>query len=197
MLGRDRLLARYIDGVARFCAETDAWRERGVDYTSPDRLRVVVSAPYARSYLRATDIELARSAGVAVDAKIRVHRHAVIMPGMLVAIRDRVYEVADTDSDALRTYVRLSSVTSDGVATLDPSTDDKTDIVVRRAQVGAARDTSAGKDVLQPQTTLVVRDCDYAGEKRLSYGGDSLVVVGTAGLGRWRRLTCRRVSGLR
>lgn len=186
------------DGVLRLCRETPARRERGTDWTGDAGLATVCELPYRRSQVRSQDVDVLGEAAQALTLKACVRRPPALSTTDVVVVDGHAYDLTRSDEDGRLAWLYLSQLTSAGtcelVATttayddlgLPTSTEARTTVLVRKAEIGASSVDSGALGIL----SVTIRSCDWDGERAVVMDGRRHSVTRVTGDGEWVRLDC-------
>lgn len=186
------------DGVLALCRETDARRERGLDWTGDTGLETVCELPYRKSQVRSQDVSVLGDDAQSLTLKVCVRRPPGLATTDVVVVDGRAYDLTRSDEDGRLAWLYLSQLTSAGtcelIATkttyddlgLPRSTETRTMVHVRTVSRGTAAADSGALGTL----SVTIRDCDWAGERAVAMGGRRHTVTKATGDGEWVRLAC-------
>ena len=202
MLRRKREVFAPTDGILVVMDETPERRARGVDFTGTEGLQGRHVLHFRQSRLRTDDVERAEADGVRVTRKVVCRLCPGVDAGAVVAIDHVAHDVTRVDFTARNMTLHLCELTHDGTCDLiaTKSTRDArgerttketpTTVYVREARTGGEAAEKAGLQSVWPTIELTVRQCDWDGERHVTYRGLRYAIRSTSGDGEWLRLTC-------
>lgn len=202
MLRRKREVFAPTDGILVVMDETAERQSRGIDFTGTEGLQGRHVLAFRQSRLRTDDLEMAEADGVRVTRKVVCRLCPGVDAGTVVAIDNVVHDVTRVDFTARNMTLHLCKLTHDGTCDLiatkstrdargeRTTKDTLTTVYVREAGMGGEASVKAGLQSVWPTIQLTIRQCDYDGERHVSYKGIRYAVTATQGDGSWVRLTC-------
>ena len=201
MLKVRREIGHLTDGVLTLYAETDARRERGIDWSTTFGLRELYELPFRSMQLRAKDADILGDDASRITRKVACRVSPDVDTEKLAHIDGRLYEVTRTDADARWHYLFLSELACDGVAMLvattttyergEPrSTETATPVYAKTASAGETDTDKGGFKSIWPTLALTIRACDYDRETIVRFVGKEYRIRKVTGDGEWLKLTC-------
>ena len=201
MLKAKREVGRLHEGVLTLYAETDARKERGIDWSTTAGLRELYELPFRSVQFRAKDADILGDDASRISRKVACRVSPDVDTEKLAHIDGRLYEVTRTDADAHWHYLFLSELACDGMATLvattttysrgEPtSTETTTPIYARIGSAGETDSDKGGFDSIWPTLALTIRACDYDRETVVRFAGKEYRIRKVVGDGEWLKLTC-------
>lgn len=186
------------DGVLRLCSVTDARMARGIDWTGDTGLETVCELPYRRSQMRSVDVDALGSDAQSVTAKVCVRRPPSIATTDAVTIGGRAYDLTKVDEDGRLAWLYLSQLTSAGEVTLVAIKATYDDLgISHQAETRTpvlARTIAWGGDAADQgqlsTLTVMLRTCDWDGERAVVLGKRRHFVTKASRAGDWVTLAC-------
>lgn len=201
MLKAKREVGRLHEGVLTLYAETDARRDRGIDWSTTAGLRELYELPFRSMQLRAKDADILGDDASRISRKVACRVSPYVDTEKLARIEGKLYEVTRTDADARWHYLFLSELACDGVASLVATTttyvkgeprsvETTTAVYAKTASAGETDTDNGGFKSIWPTLVLTIRACDYDRETIVRFDGKEYRIRKVTGDGEWLKLTC-------
>ena len=199
MLPSSSVVFAPTDGVVSLCHHTASRDARGLDWTGSAGLTPYVTCPFKRGRLNSSDYKLQGSEGEGVTMKVTVRTpfgKPEVSTTDVALVDGRAYDITAIDASAkgCTSYLYLTRLVDDGTCDLvaRTTTYDEDGLAVPKETTTTVhvKQAKATDSDGTPALDVIVRTCDWAGERVLVRDGTRYRVSKASTDAEWTTLTC-------